>query len=351
MIVRNEEPLIPGVLGDAALFCDELVVVDTGSSDGTKAVAARHGARVFDFHWVDDFAAARNFAFDQCTRQWVIWLDADDRIPPEAVRGFVHLKRQLQDQPGPLAVEIPYRVSFSKNDPSNCTFSCDRRRVVRADAGFRWVGAVHEDIRPPHAQSLRWPLAWVEHRPPSGRADRKHERNLRILERLVSSGDHSSRTLFYYGNELRDVGRLQEAIAAYREFLQTANSMGWERYFALLNMAACAEGLGYEDEKFDLLVAAMRTDSTRAEAFVRLGVHYYRREEWQKAIPFFSAAASALRPLRGFVYEADYSSAPWDFLSICHSKLGMYQEALQDTDRALASSDDRVRLLANARYY
>src|SRR4051794_13451064 len=81
MIVRDEEGILARVLGDAATFCDELVVVDTGSSDATVEVAARCGARVEHFAWVDDFAAARNFSFDAATGDWIVWLDADDRVP------------------------------------------------------------------------------------------------------------------------------------------------------------------------------------------------------------------------------------------------------------------------------
>ena len=81
MIVRDAEAQIGQVLDDAAAVCDELVVVDTGSTDDTKMVAADHGAKVFDFEWIDDFSAARNYSFEQCTGQWILWLDADDRIP------------------------------------------------------------------------------------------------------------------------------------------------------------------------------------------------------------------------------------------------------------------------------
>src|SRR5580692_9110946 len=82
MIVRDAETQIEGVLEDASTFCDELIVVDTGSEDATKELAAARGAKVFEFEWIDDFAAARNASFEHCTGDWILWLDADDRIPP-----------------------------------------------------------------------------------------------------------------------------------------------------------------------------------------------------------------------------------------------------------------------------
>src|SRR3712207_5969033 len=80
MIVKDEEHNLPDCLGPVAGLFDELVVVDTGSSDRTKEVAAALGARVFDFPWCDSFAAARNESLRHATGDWVFWLDADDRI-------------------------------------------------------------------------------------------------------------------------------------------------------------------------------------------------------------------------------------------------------------------------------
>src|SRR5438094_930042 len=80
MIVKNEEANLPDCLASASGLFDEIIIVDTGSSDRTKAVAAQFRAKVFDFPWIDDFAAARNEALRHATGDWVFWLDADDRI-------------------------------------------------------------------------------------------------------------------------------------------------------------------------------------------------------------------------------------------------------------------------------
>lgn len=350
MIVRDAEEQIGQVLDDVAQFCDEVVVVDTGSRDKTKEVAADHGARVFDFEWVDDFSAARNAAFEYCTGNWIMWLDADDRIPPEAQQRFCGLKEELASRPSEDVVMIPYRISFSDSDPDVCTFSFERERIVRRAAGLHWVGPVHEFIGVP-GPAMRWPLAWIEHRPRSKDRGDKADRNLKILERAVAGGDRSSRTLFYLGNELRDHERWEEALAAYGEYLRQAETAVWERYSATISMAVCAAALGRDDEKVAHLYAAMDLDSTRAEAFMRIGLHHYDQKEWEQAVPYFAAASALRRPTDGFVDDMAYTWGPWDFLAVCHSELGMYQEAMAETVKALPMSEDRPRLLANMEFY
>ena len=76
MIVKNEEANLPHCLESVAGLFDEIVVVDTGSKDRTREIAREFGARVFDFVWVDDFAAARNAALARATGDYAFWLDA-----------------------------------------------------------------------------------------------------------------------------------------------------------------------------------------------------------------------------------------------------------------------------------
>lgn len=68
--------------GERARRVDEIVIVDTGSSDATKEIAARYTDRIYDFEWIDDFSAARNYAFEQATGDYLLWLDADDVLLP-----------------------------------------------------------------------------------------------------------------------------------------------------------------------------------------------------------------------------------------------------------------------------
>ena len=135
MIVRDEAALLPASLSDAAQLADELIVVDTGSRDGSKAIARRYTEKVYDFSWRDDFAAARNVSFSYASGDMVMWLDADDRIdPPQraALRVF------LADCSARLVL-----AGYERPENGGVFLY---PRIVRRDSGFHWEGIVHEHL-------------------------------------------------------------------------------------------------------------------------------------------------------------------------------------------------------------
>src|SRR6185369_10010622 len=80
LIVRNEEENLPACLDSVAGLFHEIIVVDTGSTDRTRELAIERGAKIVEFPWIDDFAAARNVSLDHATGEYAFWMDADDRL-------------------------------------------------------------------------------------------------------------------------------------------------------------------------------------------------------------------------------------------------------------------------------
>ena len=236
MIVKNEEEVLERCLESAAGVADETIVVDTGSTDGTKEIARRCGAKVFDFAWTDDFAAARNYSFSKASCDYLLWLDADDVLPEQTRQGLILLREKLD--PRVDMVLLPYHVAFDAADRP--TFVYYRERLMRREAGFRWEGEVHEVIAPAGIR-LELPLP-VEHRKlkPS-----EPGRNLRIFEGLLRKGrELTPRQQLYYARELVGAGRDKEAAAAFARFLD--DGCGWveDNIGACLELAACRERLG-----------------------------------------------------------------------------------------------------------
>ena len=83
MIVKNEEKILERCLDSVADLVDEIVIADTGSTDATKEIARRYTEKVYDFPWIDDFSAARNFVFSKATQEYIYSADADEVLSEE----------------------------------------------------------------------------------------------------------------------------------------------------------------------------------------------------------------------------------------------------------------------------
>jgi tetratricopeptide (TPR) repeat protein len=142
MIVRNEETNLPLCLDTAADLVNEIIVVDTGSTDGTRKAAAPYGTRVIDFPWVDSFAAARNESIRHATSQWIFWLDADDRIDEINRQRLRNLFASLPDQI--CAFVVTYTAV--REAPYGRTSSTGHVRIFPNQPDIRWQYRVHEQI-------------------------------------------------------------------------------------------------------------------------------------------------------------------------------------------------------------
>ena len=110
MIVRNEEAVLERCLDSVAELVDEIILVDTGSTDDTKKIASKFSAKIYDFPWRDDFSAARNYAVAQAVGDYWFWLDADDVVEGENQEKL----RRILAHPDADVVFLPYQLSFDE---------------------------------------------------------------------------------------------------------------------------------------------------------------------------------------------------------------------------------------------
>jgi glycosyltransferase involved in cell wall biosynthesis len=144
MIVKNEEHNLFACLECCADLVDEIVIVDTGSTDRTRELAEKFGARVFDFPWQDSFSAARNESIRHATGQWIFWMDADDRIDEEN-------RAKLRRLFGGLKEEMAAYLLTCRVLPAGSGKSVrlvDHTRLFPNHPKVRWSYRVHEQILP-----------------------------------------------------------------------------------------------------------------------------------------------------------------------------------------------------------
>lgn len=184
MIARDEEPRIGDCLRSIAPYVDELIVVDTGSTDRTREVARECGAQVYDLPWPDSFAAARNASIELATGDWIFWMDADDVISPECGAGLRELIRRhpQRDAAYHIAVHIP---------PGPGEFSpsvVDHVKLFPNRPDLRFEHRIHEQILPALRRAgldVRFSDLYVTHqnydRSDEGQA-KKRRRDYHLLE-------------------------------------------------------------------------------------------------------------------------------------------------------------------------
>ena len=141
-IVKNEEKNLPISIASVQRAVDEIVVVDTGSTDQTKAVAQKFGAQLYDYKWQDDFAAARNFALEQLSSDWVIFLDADEYFREDTAG---NLRRLIEMQAFDTNLLLVLRQDVDAEGKTMMSLYVPRIFRIRDD--LRYVGAIHEELR------------------------------------------------------------------------------------------------------------------------------------------------------------------------------------------------------------
>ena len=144
MIVKNEEQQLRACLDSLKPIADEIIICDTGSADRTKEIAAQYTDKVYDFPWIDDFAAARNFAFSKATMEYIYTADADEVIDESNIRLFLRVKRLLP--PETEIVQMHYLNLMEENDVYNSKREL-RPKLFRRLRTFEWVNPVHETVR------------------------------------------------------------------------------------------------------------------------------------------------------------------------------------------------------------
>jgi glycosyltransferase involved in cell wall biosynthesis len=267
MIVRNEEQNLPRCLASVRGLFDEIVVVDTGSTDRTKDIAAGYGARIVDFAWIDDFSAARNFALANATGDYAIWLDADDVVEPSERIKLENLRRQLR----PDGKEA-YVLRCFCDTADGALLAVDHPRLFPLRDDIRWERRIHEVINPA-LDRAGIPLVWtdivVRH---TGYADaathqRKRERDLKLLMKEHVERPNDPFVLYYLGTTAFERKQWLEALGYYILSLAkwgTTESIAC-KLFAMIawtnqilmrydeSWRVCEEGLFYFPEDAELL--------------------------------------------------------------------------------------------------
>ena len=340
--MKNEAENIHRLLDSVEGCFDEIHFTDTGSTDDSVAIAKSRGVQVHHFDWINDFSAARNFSFSHAKTDFVAWLDLDDTLDnPEAFKRFRDDVMGLADY-----WVAPYHYASDANGNPVCTFV--RERVLRTSKQMRWNYAIHEGIKPESPTGpvqVEMAQGWaVRHRRTEADLLKDRSRNLTIFEDMLTKGPLDSRMLYYYGKELFEAGRHQQAIHTLGAAVTDMKLEPHDRILGFQYLCFAYAQTGNFVKVIELAHQGQILDPNRAEFYTLVGDAFLKMGRLSDAIPQFQAAKSCFLPASNqptavFHHGDTYTAYPRNQLARIYFHLGQTDRAKAEATECIAKYD------------
>jgi tetratricopeptide (TPR) repeat protein len=239
VIARDAESTIAAALESVRSIADEIVVIDTGSSDRTREIARRGASRVIDFNWSDDFSAARNFALTQITGDWILWLDASEELERESATAL----RRALDGPTELKTAYSLLIRLPAGLGQLEGEQAARVRLWPVQAGLKFTGRIREQITPAleaagmKVASTAWCIRRSKRELDQNLKSAKAHRNVRLAEMEMKVRGKQPELLLTIAEAHATLGEFEQAIAAFYRVIEASPSesdLQLEAYYGLL---------------------------------------------------------------------------------------------------------------------
>lgn len=366
IICKNEEGQIGNCLRSVRDYVDEIVVVDTGSTDKTPEIAKQYADKFEVFTacnnadgLIRDFSMARQRSFDLASHDWVMWVDADDEV--EGAHLIPKYLAKYSTIPNPKMIILPYEYAHDSN--GNVTCRHYRERIFYPRNMFQWKNPVHEVVVPSSSATVTLKendLVMIHRRAQSGKVF-ENNRNLRILEEHVSkSGETDVRSLYYIALEYGNVGNYEQALKYHKRYIELS---GWddERFMSCMKIVETYMTLNDYKNALEWALKSLGIREGWFESYFALCRVYYHMamqggpvemKLWEKCVHFGKLGLTL--PLTDtilFINPMDRNYEIHRYLNLALSKLGRVEEALESASTGLKYNPTDSHLLVNEKIY
>ncbi len=346
MIVNNEEELLSRCLDSVHDLVDEIVIVDTGSTDQTKEIAAQYTNKIYDFEWSNDFSAARNFSFSKATKDFQFWLNANDILLGADRAKFEKLKETISDD-----IDIVLmKESLITDENENEINSVFRERLLKRINNYTWKGNSNESIKLDGNYFMSDILIFNEEKCKRESLDFIVNR---FEEQLANGENLSPNSLFNCACLLKNNGQIAKAISMFNQFLLTKKGHIWENISACLNMGILYRQLGSPEDALKVLLHSFTYDLPTAEICCEIASLYIENKELQKAIFWYEMIFTLKVPEN---YTIANTADCWNFipaieLCVCYYGLGDQQKAIYYNDLAASFKPEHPSIKSNRDFF
>ena len=279
IIARNAESTIRTCIQSFAPHVDQIVVVLAGKSeDKTARLAKKASTKVelYDFSWIDDFSAARNFCFSKLRTDWLMWVDADDEVYQ------AENLRRLCETSHPEIGGIWFPYHYALDEFGNVTTIYERERLLRASCGWVWRGRLHETVSPlRECQYVRTNDVIIKHNHLAGQP--RGERNFKLLNIMLKEAPDDKRVWLYLGHQHFAAQHFKECAEWYLKFGSDQGAIPIERYQALCYCSKALRALGDKQcLEVALMAVALQPDYT--DGYLEVAHSHFMLGDMDKAI-------------------------------------------------------------------
>jgi tetratricopeptide (TPR) repeat protein len=348
LIVRDEARVLDECLSSIREVVDEIVIVDTGSVDDSPAIAARHGARVIHHPWSDDFAEPRNIGLDAAQGEWILYIDADERLAPTGRDAVEQLLRGAE--------EVAFRLLLRPDLKSTPYYEY---RIWRHDPRIRFRGRIHEKVTPAIsavARADRRPITDCEllltHVGYDGDQAHKHRRNLPLLRAELAHGSDNLFNRHHLARVLQGLDEKEEAGQVLTEATELARGMPSDPLGVLVftDLVRLRDEQG--EDVTELLAEARRRYPNNKFLWWIEAAHRIKQGRYADALELLDrllAVDLAALPAEGVAYDARiFGEFAQQARGVCLFRLGRYREAADAY--AAASRANPANLEYRAKY-
>lgn len=245
MIVKNEEQFLSKCIESVKDIVSEIIIVDTGSSDSTTAIAKDYTDFVYSYEWANDFSAARNFSLQKSTCDWVLVLDADEILEPTDKDKLLPLIQDSKEDGYDFRIHN-YSTLHTKED----YLIHYALRLIRRDAKFAYKGVVHEQYvcvnaldTSPRTKPVDIILHHYGYTNDIVTAKKKRMRNIPLIEKELEKNPENPYYLFSLGNEFLAQNDYKKAFSLYQKTIQRAKETYVYIPFTYYRLITCAYSL------------------------------------------------------------------------------------------------------------
>lgn len=371
IIVKNE-PFLEQSLKSIRDYVEEIVIIDTGSTDGQTIEIAKKYADIFEIYTecnnsetglIEDFSLARNRSFELATRPWVWWQDADDLIIGaenlnKLIKKFEENRKHLDS----CAYLFPYEYAY--NAEGDCTLKHYRERLVYNKNIFNFVNPVHECLIPKEGFKVAFftnDEIIFKHQRQFHPKKIESGRNLRILKKYYEKvGDSDARQLYYLGLECCNSGLIDESIRHLSKYIDIS---GWEdeKVMACLKLVDIYIGNNKPLEGLKWAFKTIEIKEDWSEGYFALSKIFYllamqagsnEIRNWQRCI-HFAREGLKLPPTKTllFIKPLEREIDIYRYLNMALNKIGDVKGALASTNLGLQNHPKDIQLVSNKKLY